>query len=132
MGVAGKVALFETEQDERRKPEDWHPLGFTTGVGYAVSIYGFYGEYEADGWAAGAYDDLHGIAIEPDPEPPERSAWLRVVRCRLTEQGIIFMPREKVQEYLDTEGSTGSRNEAARIAGTRPGRPHLESGCFGS
>jgi hypothetical protein len=74
------------------------------GAGYAASIYGFYGEYETDGWVLGAYDGLRGIAIEPEAERLERSTWLRVARRRLAEQGIIFMPREKVQDYLDAEG----------------------------
>ena len=75
------------------------------GSGFSGSIYGFYGEYEADGWVAGPYNDLHGIAVEPDPEALEASAWLRVVRRRLAEQGIIFIPQSKVQDYLDSEGA---------------------------
>ena len=75
------------------------------GAGFSGSIYGFYGEYEADGWVAGAYDDLHGIAVEPDAEALASSAWLRVVRRRLAEQGIIFIPQSKVQDYLDSEGA---------------------------
>lgn len=75
------------------------------GAGYCASIYGFYGEYEADGWVSGPYDDLHGIAVEPDAEALDSSAWLRVVRCRLAEQGIIFIPQNKVRDYLNTEGA---------------------------
>ena len=75
------------------------------GSGFCGSIYGFYEEYEADGWVVGPYDDLHGIAVEPDTEALESSAWLRVVRRRLAEQGIIFIPQSKVQDYLDSEGA---------------------------
>jgi hypothetical protein len=74
------------------------------GAGYSATISGFFGEYEADGWVAGAYADLRGIAVEPDSERLEGSAWLRVVRRRLPEQGVIFIPREKVADYLETEG----------------------------
>jgi len=42
--------------------------------------------------------------VEPDPEHLEGSAWLRVLRRRLPEQGVIFIPREKVADYLETEG----------------------------
>lgn len=75
------------------------------GGGYSATISGFWGEYDAEGWVAGAYDDLHGVAVEPEPERLEASAWLRVVRRRLPEQGVIFIPRDKVRSYLDTEGA---------------------------
>ncbi len=75
------------------------------GAGYSATISGFFGEYEIDGWVAGAYADLHGIAVEPDPKHLADSAWLRVVRRRLPEQGVIFIPQAKVDDYLETEGA---------------------------
>ena len=75
------------------------------GAGYSATISGFFGEYDTDGWVAGAYADLHGIAVEPDPERLADSAWLRVVRRRLPEQGVIFIPQAKVDDYLETEGA---------------------------
>lgn len=74
------------------------------GAGYTATISGFWGEYDAEGWVAGAHDTLRGIAVEPEPERLDAYAWLRVVRRRLPEQGVIFIPREKVQDYLNTEG----------------------------
>lgn len=74
------------------------------GAGYSATISGFFGEYETDGWVAEAYADLHGIAVEPDPERLADSAWLRVVRRRLPEQGVIFIPQAKVADYMETEG----------------------------
>ncbi len=75
------------------------------GSGYSATISGFWGKHDQEGWVAGAYDDLHGVAVEPESERLEGSAWLRVVRRRLPEQGVIFIPRDKVQSYLDTEGA---------------------------
>lgn len=43
--------------------------------------------------------------MEPDPERLADSAWLRVVRRRLPEQGVIFIPQAKVDDYLETEGA---------------------------
>jgi hypothetical protein len=74
------------------------------GAGGTATISGFWGEYDAEGWVAGAYGEVHGIAVEPEPERLEAFAWLRTVRRRLPEQGVIFIPREKVRDYLDTEG----------------------------
>ncbi len=75
------------------------------GAGYSATISGFFGEYDADGWVADAYADLHGVAVEPGPERLADSAWLRVVRRRLLEQGVIFIPQAKVDDYLETEGA---------------------------
>ena len=75
------------------------------GAGYSATISGFFGEYDADGWVGGSYAGLHGIAVEPDPGHLEGSAWLRVVRRRLPEQGVIFIPKAKVADYLETEGA---------------------------
>ncbi len=75
------------------------------GGGYLVTISGFWGDYDAEGWVAGAYENLHGIAVEPEARCLECSGWLRVVRRRLPEQGVVFIPRENVQTYLDTEGA---------------------------
>lgn len=89
---------------------------------YSATISGFWGEYDAKGWVAGAYDGLHGVAAEPEPERLEASAWLRAVRRRLPEQGVIFIPCDKVQSYLDTEdaywieqhGGTGKWHQARK------------------
>ena len=75
------------------------------GGGYSVTISGFWGDYDVEGWVFGAYGNLHGIAVEPEAICLGRSQWLRVVRRRLPEQGVIFIARENVQAYLDTEGS---------------------------
>jgi hypothetical protein len=74
------------------------------GAGYSATIAGFFGEYASDGWVAEAYAGLHGIAVEPDTGDLADSAWLRVVRRRLADQGVIFMPKTKVGDYLETEG----------------------------
>jgi len=47
---------------------------------------------------------LHGLAVEPDPDELVLSSWLRVVRRRLQQQGVLFIQREDVQAYLDSEG----------------------------
>lgn len=75
------------------------------GGGYSASISGFWGNHDVEGWVTGAYDNLRGIVVEPEPECLERSEWLRVVRRHLLEQGVVFIAREKVQKYLDTEGA---------------------------
>jgi len=74
------------------------------GAGYSATVSGFFGEYETDGWVADSYSDLHGVAVEPDPDALAGSAWLRVVRRRLPDQGVIFIPRAKVEAYLEAEG----------------------------
>ena len=74
------------------------------GAGYSATISGFFGEYKTDGWVAGPYSDLHGVAVEPDPDALAGSAWLRAVRRRLPDQGVIFIPRAKVEDYLEAEG----------------------------
>lgn len=75
------------------------------GGGYSATVSGFWGDYDVEGWVAGAYGNLHGIAVEPEAKCLDRSEWLRVVRRRLPEQGVLFIPRENVQTYLDTEGA---------------------------
>ncbi len=75
------------------------------GGGYSAIISGFWGNHDAEGWVAGAYGNLHGVAVEPEANCLECSGWLRVVRRRLPEQGVIFIPQEIVQTYLDTEGA---------------------------
>ncbi len=75
------------------------------GGGYSATISGFWGDHDVEGWVAGVYGNLHGIAVEPEAKCLDRSEWLRVVRRRLPEQGVLFIPRENVQTYLDTEGA---------------------------
>ena len=74
------------------------------GAGYSASISGCYGVCDFDGWVAPDYGSLHGLAVEPDQDELEQSSWLRVVRRRLPQQGVLFIPREQVQGYLDGEG----------------------------
>ena len=82
---------------------EWLPR--RDGGGYSAAISGFWGDHDAEGWVAGAYGNLHGIAVEPDAKCLERSGWLRVVRRRLAEQGVAFILQKNVQAYLDTEGA---------------------------
>lgn len=74
------------------------------GAGFSASIVGCYGVCDLDGWVAPDYGALRGLAVEPPPDALEQSAWLRVVRRRLPQQGVLFIPREDVQAYLDSEG----------------------------
>ncbi len=46
-----------------------------------------------------------GVRRLVEPECLERSGWLCVVRQRLLEQGVVFIARERVQQYFDTEGA---------------------------
>lgn len=75
------------------------------GGGYSATISGFWGDHDAEGWVAGAYSNLRGVALEPEAKCLERSGWLCVVRRRLPEQGVVFIARENMQAYLDTEGA---------------------------
>ena len=74
------------------------------GAGCCVSIYGFHGAHEADGWNPRYGDALRGIAVEPGAEALASSAWLGVVYRRLAGQGVVFIPPRRVKDYLDTEG----------------------------
>ncbi|HEY0206391.1 MAG TPA: hypothetical protein VGC15_19850 [Acetobacteraceae bacterium] len=74
------------------------------GGGYSAVISGFWGNHDTEGWVVGAYGNLRGVAVEPEAECLECSGWMRVVRRRLPEQGVVFIPQENVQSYLDTEG----------------------------
>jgi len=40
---------------------------------------------------------LHGLAVEPHPDELVLSSWLRAVRRRLQQQGVLFIQREDVQ-----------------------------------
>lgn len=74
------------------------------GSGYRARISGFFDQYESDGWVKEAYDHTNGVAVEPAPEELASSAWLRIVRRRLLEQGVVFIPQERVEDYLKTRG----------------------------
>lgn len=74
------------------------------GGGCKARISGFFDQHESDGWVKRAYDHTKGVAVEPAPEELASSAWLRIVRRRLLEQGVVFIPQEKVEDYLKTRG----------------------------
>lgn len=76
-------------------------LPSASGGEFLSSIYGTYTENTPDGWPPGSYDRLRGIALEPDGQ----SLWVKTVRKRLSEQGVIFLSREEARQYLDGEGA---------------------------
>jgi len=63
------------------------------GGGYSASISGFWGNHDVEGWVTGAYDNLRGIVLEPEPEcesaPKRDPAADRVQRIDMTVE-ILF------------------------------------------
>lgn len=87
------------------RPKAWIEfLPSRYGVGFLSSISGCHGVCDLDGWVAPDYGSLHGLAVEPHPDELVLSSWLRAVRRRLQQQGVLFIQREDVQAYLDSEG----------------------------
>lgn len=92
---------------------EWRPAGMPFasvdflpsryGSGYSASIYGFYGQHEADGWVPADYGRLRGIAIEPDAEALHAQTWLRVAVRRLRGQGVLFLTRAEARAYLASD-----------------------------
>jgi hypothetical protein len=71
------------------------------GRGYGASIYGEIDGVNKDGWRPGAYRSVAGVA-----EMPELSdSWTLTVIDRLRrENGVIFLSKEKADDYMETEG----------------------------
>lgn len=76
------------------------------GSGCEVTITGYWGQHEPDGWIAADYGSLRGIAIEPDRDMRWQHAWLRTVVRRLRAQGVLFLPLAEARAYM-------ASNEAA-------------------
>lgn len=76
------------------------------GSGCTVTITGYWGQHEPDGWIAADYADLRGIAIEPDRDMLWQHAWLRAVVRRLRAQGVLFLTLAEARAYM-------ASNEAA-------------------
>lgn len=71
------------------------------GRGFTASIFGEVDDVNPDGWRPGAYRSLAGVAQLPD----KIDAWTSTVVERLKrENGVIFLPRETAEQYLETEG----------------------------
>jgi len=74
------------------------------GHGGNLTITGHYGDMDADGWVAAAYQHLHGVAVRPDISELQSDDWRRTVVRRFEAQGVIFLERDEVQQYMNSEG----------------------------
>lgn len=70
-------------------------------------------EADEDGWPQARYRHTRGVAVEPSAKALAASSWLAIVVQRLKRQGVLFLPEDQVQTYLDTEGTYWLHREGA-------------------
>lgn len=105
---ADEIAVVLDEMEDAKLPQTpqtfavVHFLPSAFGTGFNSSLISREGEgCEPDGWHTKLYQGLGGIALDFETN----TQWLKTVRRRLVEQGVILVPRRMAEVYMQTEGT---------------------------